>query len=66
VGEREVVVPVAGSVADPVAGILELVNRWAVALEAKAKSKPGAKRIFDWSLSWEKIQNVIQENERIE
>jgi hypothetical protein len=42
-----VVVPVADSVADPVAGMLLLVNRWAVTLEAKAKSKPGVKRIFD-------------------
>jgi hypothetical protein len=39
-------VPVVVPVADSVAGALELVNRWAMTLEAKATSKPGVKRIL--------------------
>lgn len=40
-GSREVVV------AEPVAGTLELVNRWPMTLVAKARSTPEEKRILN-------------------
>lgn len=40
-GSREVVV------AEPVAGTLELVNRWPITLEAKARSTPEEKRMVN-------------------